>query len=225
MSQTQETPAPQDDETASDATDDQNDILKQAWQEAAESEPGMVDAISEMATAHPTNDQRIPEYEARIAELQDQVLRATAETENVRRRAQRDVEESGKFAISGFARDLTAVCDNLNRAAESIPEEARQENDMLKNLYEGVDMTLRELLGVFERYNIQRIHPMGDMFDHNLHQAVVQIEDDNHPAGTILQVMQAGYTLNGRLLRPAMVGVSKPTSQPSEPAPQVDTEA
>ena len=156
-----------------------------------------------------------------IAELKDQLLRAVAETENVRKRAQRDVEESGKYAITGFARDLGNVIENLQRASESIGEEAREANPQLKSLGEGVDMTLRELLSAFEKHGIVRIEPLGQKFDHNFHQAVTQIEDPTVEPGTVLQVMQAGYVIHNRLLRPAMVGVSKQ----GEAKSQLDTQA
>lgn len=162
--------------------------------------------------------------EQEAAALKDQLLRTMAEMENVRKRAQRDIEDASKYAISSFARELVSVLENLQRAVENIPSEARQENSMLNTLGEGVEMTLRELLGAFEKHGIHRIDPLGEKFDHNLHQAVVQIEDPSHPPGTVVQVMQAGYTINGRLLRPAMVGVSKPPAGGAENTP-VNTQA
>lgn len=161
------------------------------------------------------------EYEVQILELKDQLIRALAETENVRKRAQRDVEESNKYAITGFARQMISVLENLQRATSSISEDMRAENEQVKNLALGVEMTLRELLGAFERFGIRRIEPMGEKFDHNLHQAVVQLEDAHAEPGTVLQVLQAGYTIHDRLLQPAMVGVAKRGETPK----QVDTEA
>ena len=150
----------------------------------------------------------IAALEAKLAETKDQVLRAMAETENVRRRAQRDVEEAGKYAISGFARDIIGVAENLHMAIASIPEDARTEG-VTKAIYDGLDMTIRELNNQLERHGIVRVNPVGDKFDHNLHQAISQVEDPSKEAGTVLQVVQAGYTLQGRLLRPAMVVVTK----------------
>ncbi|MBY0354571.1 MAG: nucleotide exchange factor GrpE [Rickettsiales bacterium] len=165
------------------------------------------------------------ELKAQNAEMKDQVLRTMAEMENVRARARRDVEESSKYAVSGFARDVISVLDNLYRAAASVPPEARQESALLNNLGQGIDMTLSDFLGVIQRHGIKRIDPMGQPFDHNFHQAVVQIDSDSHEPGTILQVLQAGYVLHDRLLRPAMVGVSKAPSQAADAPQQLDTRA
>lgn len=153
-----------------------------------------------------------------VSDLKDQLLRTAAEMENVRKRAQRDTEENAKYALSGFAKDITGSAENLHRALASIPQEALSENPALKSLFEGVDLTLREFTGTLERYGIRRIYPMGERFDHNFHQAVAQIEDVNAEPGTIVQVLQAGYALHDRLLKPALVGVAK-MSTPT----QVDT--
>lgn len=139
--------------------------------------------------------------------LRDQWLRAVAEMENLRKRAQRDVEETGKYAVSGFARDLVGVVENLQRALDSIPE--GEQNPQLQSFRQGVEMTLKELLGAFERNGIVRVDPIGQKFDHNLHQAVAQVEAPDTEPGTVMQVMQAGYVIHGRLLRPAMVAVAK----------------
>lgn len=144
-----------------------------------------------------------------VASLKEQLLRAMAEVENTRRRARLDVEEAGKYAVTGFAREIVGVVDNLQRATASIPPEAREADPNVKNLAEGVDMTLRELLSALEKHGIQPIDPMGEKFDPNRHQAVVQIETDEQAPGTVVQVMQTGYILKDRLLRPAMVGVAK----------------
>lgn len=161
------------------------------------------------------------DYDGKLAELKDQMLRAAAETENVRRRAARDVDETRKYAVSGFARDMITVAENLFLAMNSIPEEARNEEGLLKTLADGVDMTLRELLGAFEKHGIERVDPLGEKFDHNRHQAVSQVEDPSKEPNTVLHVMQAGYVIGDRLLRPAMVVVSKKGA----PEQKVDTQA
>lgn len=201
---------------------EQAELLKEAWSIAAGHEEGEDAPQSSPAVAAPKVEDEL--LNAQIADLKDQLLRAVAETENVRRRAQRDVEEAGKYALTSFAREIVTVCDNLWRAAEAVPAEARQGGDLLATIAQGVDMTLKELLNVLERFNVKRIDPIGQPFDHNLHQSVVQITHPDAEPGTILQVMQAGYTLHGRLLRPAMVGVAK---RPEAPAaePHVDTQA
>ena len=116
---------------------------------------------------------------------------------------------------------MVTVLENLKRASESIPESARGENDLLKTIGDGVDLTLQELLNIFQKYNINRIDPQGQKFDHNLHQAVVQVERDDLPPGTVVHVVQAGYVIHDRLLRPAMVAVSKQGETPKK----VDTSA
>lgn len=167
---------------------------------------------------------RILELEDEAKTLRDQWVRAVAEADNIRKRAQREQEDTSRYAITSFARDMVNVLENLKRASESLPPQSREGNDLLKNLGEGVDLTLQELLSIFERYGIQRIDPLKQKFDHNLHQAVVQVETNEAPPGTVVQVVQAGYIIHGRLLRPAMVAVSK-QPQPTQPMNPVDTTA
>jgi molecular chaperone GrpE len=143
------------------------------------------------------------------AALKDQLLRALAETENVRRRAARDKEDATKFAMAGFAREVLGVADNLRRALEAIAPEALEQDAALKNLYDGVLATERQLDAAFEKQAIKKIWPLGEKFDSNLHQAMFEVPGTDQPAGTVVQVLQAGYTLHERLLRPAMVGVAK----------------
>lgn len=157
------------------------------------------------------------------ARLKDQLLRAVAETENLRKRFQREQEETSKYAITGFARDLVNVIENLQRASANIPPEARETSDMLKNIGEGVDMTVREFLSLLERHGIRRVDPHGQKFDHNFHQAIAQVEDATVQPGTVVQVVQAGYVIHDRLLRPAMVAVSKQAAEPS--VQHIDTQA
>jgi molecular chaperone GrpE len=146
--------------------------------------------------------------------LRDQCVRAVAETDNVRKRSQRDIAEASRYAISNFAKDMAGVLENLKRASDTIPAEARKTDVLLNKLGEGVDLTTQELLAIFKRYDIHRIDPIDQKFDHNLHEAVVQIPRDDVPPGTIVQVMQAGYTIGDRLLKPAMVAVSKAGDSP-----------
>ena len=154
-------------------------------------------------------ESRIAELEAEVAKFKDQALRALAEQENVRRRAQRDREDALKFATSNFAKDLVTVADNLRRAIDSVPEAQAAGDELLKGLLSGVSATERELLGAFEKHGIRKLDPLGDKFDHNFHQAIFELENTGKPAGTVVQVLQAGYTLHDRLLREAMVGVAK----------------
>lgn len=167
-------------------------------------------------------DARIAQLEEECIKLRDSWMRSVAETDNVRKRSQRDLEENSKFAITAFAGDMVSVLENLQRASETIPPQEMQNNALLKTMGEGINLTLQELLGIFSKYKIVRINPMGQKFDHNLHQAVVQVEKNDVEAGTIVQVIQAGYMIADRLLRPAMVAVSK-TSGPE--VKKVDTTA
>jgi molecular chaperone GrpE len=148
---------------------------------------------------------------AELEATKERLLRALAETENLRRRAAREVEEAHKYAITGFARELLEVADNLSRALGSIPPRAREEIDFVRNLADGVAMTEKTLLASFERHQIAKVEPeLGSRFDHNRQQAMLEIETAEYPPGTVAQVMQPGYVIADRLLRPALVAVAKP---------------
>ena len=157
--------------------------------------------------------------------LKDRLLRAVAETENVRRRAEREKEETAKFAITNFARDLLPVADNLGRTLDNIPDQLGAD-ETIKGFLEGVELTGRELAKAFEKHGITPIDSEGEKFDHNLHQAMFEVEDDEKSHGTIMKVVQIGYVIENRLLRPAMVGVSKSSDKKnSEPGNKIDVEA
>ena len=155
-----------------------------------------------------TPETRLAEVEAELAEAKDRLLRALAEAENTRRRFQREREDKLKYAIAGFAKDLLSPVDNLRRALASLPE-SEVGDPRVKSLLEGVAATERELLGTFERHGLKRIDPKGQRFDHNFHQAIFEAERADVPPGTVVEVLQPGYVLHDRLLRPAMVGVAK----------------
>ena len=164
------------------------------------------------------------DYEAELAALNDKLLRTLAEGENLRRRAQREREETSKYAIAGFARDVLGVADNLRRALEALPEGAAAEDGPAKSFTEGVELTERELLGVLERHGVEKIDPEGQKFDHNLHEAMFEIPTAEAAPGTVVQVVQAGYVLNGRLLRAARVGIAKHPPDTEPPPPEgIDT--
>jgi len=145
---------------------------------------------------------------ALIADLKDRLLRALAEVENVRRRGEREREDARLYAATNFARDIVRVADNLRRGLESVPAGAREENAALATLLEGVELTERDLLSIFERHGIKQVAPMGQKFDHNLHEALFEAPGTGQPGGTVIQVIETGYTINDRLLRPARVGVA-----------------
>lgn len=136
------------------------------------------------------------------------VLYAKAETQNVRRRAEKDVADARNYAATGFARDILSVYDNLSRAVDAIPQTLR-EDDSMKGLVTGIEATLRELEKVFGQNGVQRIAAMGMPLDPNQHQAMMEIPSTSHEPGTVVQEMQSGWMIKDRLLRPAMVGVSK----------------
>jgi molecular chaperone GrpE len=176
---------------------------------------GATEAPVEADTEGRSADERLIALEAELAEQKDRLLRALAETENVRRRAQREREDTSKYAVTGFAKDLLSAADNLRRALDSIPE-AEVKDERTRSLLAGVAATERELLSVFERHGIRRIDPRGEPFDHNFHQAIFEVDRADQPAGTVVEVLQPGYVLHDRLLRPAMVGVAKGGPKPAE---------
>ncbi|MCZ6524013.1 MAG: nucleotide exchange factor GrpE [Alphaproteobacteria bacterium] len=186
-------------------------------------EPEAEPEAEETPAPEPGPEERLAAAEVEIAELKDRLLRAMAETENVRRRAERDRAETAKYGIASFARDLLSVADNLRRAISIVPEDGRDGDETLASLVEGVKVTERELLGVLERYGIRPIDPMGEKFDHNWHQAVMQLDEPSSPPGTVVQVMQIGYAIQDRLLRPAMVAVAKGEKKGDEEGQSVDT--
>ena len=151
--------------------------------------------------------ERLTATEIELAATKDKLLRALAESENMRKRAQREREEAGKYAATNFARDMLNVSDNLSRALASVSTDNLDEPT--RNLLAGVAATERELQAALERHGIKRVDPMGERFDHNFHQAMFEVEDSGQPAGTIVQVLQPGYVIHDRLLRPAMVAVAK----------------
>jgi len=178
----------------------------------------------EPEVGEPSPEAQVAALEAELAEQKNQLLRALAETENVRRRAQREREDTSKYAVAGFAKELLSVADNLRRALESLPE-SEAKDARTRGLLAGVDATERDLLSVFERHGIRRIDPRGERFDHNLHQAIFEAEQSDKPGGTVVEVLQPGYLLHDRLLRPAMVGVAKEKRGPAEPAEPAGTAA
>ncbi|TWA84197.1 molecular chaperone GrpE [Azospirillum brasilense] len=176
--------------------------------EAVQDKAAQEKAAQDKATDAGAGD-RVAQLEAEVASLKDQLLRQMAEVENTRRRAQRDREDASKFAVSSFAKELVTVADNLRRALEAVPAEGRENDDVLKSLSVGVEATERQLISAFERAGIKKIDPTGELFDPNFHQVMFEIDNTGKPAGTVVQVLQPGYTIHGRLLREAMVGVAK----------------
>lgn len=178
-----------------------SDINDQAAQEAAPE------------TSSPSAPDESARLAAENAELKDRALRVLAEMENLRKRTEREVADSRAYAVTSFARDLLSVADNLSRALGSVPE--GEDNAALTALTEGVGLTHRELEQVLAKHGVAKIEPQaGERFDPNLHQAMFELPDPNLPNGSVVQVVQPGFTISGRLLRPAMVGVSKGGPKP-----------
>jgi len=152
---------------------------------------------------------KLERLEAEKTDLIDRLLRAQAEMDNYRKRSEREREETARYAISKFARDVVGVADNFERAIAAVPQEALRDDPALGALLDGVRMTEREFLNALERHGVKRLAPTGEVFDPHFHQAVMEQQDAAVPAGTILQVFQSGYRIADRCLRPAMVVVSK----------------
>lgn len=156
-----------------------------------------------------------------LGEARDKVLRTLAEMENLRRRTAREVADARTYGIAAFARDVLDIADNLQRALDAVPAEAKAAADPgLKSLIEGVELTERSLLNTLEKNGVKKFDPTGEKFDPNFQQAMYEVPDPSVPAGTVMQVVQTGYMIGERILRPALVGVSKGGARaaPSEPA-------
>ncbi|CAL8976263.1 Protein GrpE [Rhodoplanes serenus] len=162
------------------------------------------------ATPEATPAVDVAALQQEVAEHKDRLLRTLAEMENLRRRTEREVADARTYGISGFARDLLGVADNLRRALDAVAAEKRDALPApVLAFVEGVELTERELLKVFERNGVRRFDPKGEKFDPNVHQAMFEVPDPSQPTGTVVQVVQAGFMIGERVLRPAMVGVSK----------------
>ncbi len=153
-----------------------------------------------------------------VADLKDRLLRSLADMENLRRRTDREVTDARTYGVTGLARDMVGVADNMRRALEAASDAGIAVDGPAKALLEGVELTERELLKVLEKHGVKRFDPHGAKFDPNLHQAIFEVPDANVPSGSVVQVVQSGYMIGDRVLRPAMVGVSKggPKTAPPE---------
>lgn len=172
-----------------------------------DSTAGANDAAPEMPEASEAPEAALARE---AAELKDRLLRTLAEMENLRRRTEREVADARTYGITNFARDILAVADNMERALKALDDEIRDKADAgVKALLDGVELTERELINVLEKHGVKKIEPLGQKFDPNRHQAMFEVEDASVPSGTVAQVMQAGYLIGERVLRPALVAVSK----------------
>lgn len=176
---------------------------KKVWAEGA-GEPQEKSAPQEQETAVDIA-KLIEENE----KLNKQVMVLAADYDNYRKRVAKDIEETTKYSISKFAKDLIDVLENLHRAEESINVDDLEANKTLKQIFTGVELTKKSLIDIFERYGIVRIDPLNEPFNHDFHQAITEVATTTHASGIVVQVIQAGYTLHGRLIRPALVAVAK----------------
>lgn len=151
----------------------------------------------------------IAALQAEAADLKDKWMRAHAEIDNIRKRTEREKEEIAKYAVTKLARDIVGVGDNLQRAIGAIPVGAAEQDPALKSFLEGVMLTERDLLNALERHGIKRLHPLNEPFNPHLHQAMMEMPRSDVPEGTIVEVFQPGFTIEDRVLRPAMVAVAK----------------
>ena len=197
--------APRDGAAISD--DDLQDVINNA------SAPDVGDAnvAAEQTSDAETGAQSDP-LTAMTAErdaLKDQLLRALAETENMRRRSEREAETARKYGHTQFARDLVGAIDNLARALASAPEDKSSLDESVQSLLTGIELSWTEIQSAIEKHGVRQINPLGEKFDYNFHQAMFEVPTNDQPPGMVLEVVQHGYALHDRLLRPAMVGVSK----------------
>jgi molecular chaperone GrpE len=178
------------------------------------------DASSETA-ANPADEAlrlgaEVDTLKGQIADLTDRLLRAHAEMDNIRKRGEREREETAKYAITKFARDVVTVADNFERAIQAVPAGAAEQDVALKSLVDGVSMTEREFINVLDRNGVRRINPKGEMFNPHQHQAMMEMHNADVAPGTILEVFQSGYVIEDRVLRPAMVVVAKGGAKPGK---------
>lgn len=208
-------------------SEDKKTQSEETEQEAAEAaNDAVVEEAGADTEAAPEDSDEVIQLKSELSAMRDRALRAVAEAENVRRRADKERSDTLKYAASGIAKELLPVVDNLRRAVEAVPEEHRADNEVMKNLLVGVEMTEKMLLDAFQKNNIVKIDPLDEKFNYAEHQAIQEVPGTDKPAGTVVQVLQPGYKLHDRLLRPAMVLVAKgDPAPPPEDTEKVDTSA
>lgn len=195
--------------------EDNNKDIKTS--EENKTDESQTEEINEKDEDSNENDKDSPEniiekLNEEIQDLKDQRLRAAAELENLRKRAEKDQSDALKYGVSNFAKEIISIKDNIERAQSSISDDVRS-NDDVKSVVEGLDLIAQSAVSTFEKIGIKKIESLNEKFDHNLHQAMMEIENDQVEPGTIVQELIPGYKLHDRLLRPAMVGVAKKTQQ------------
>jgi molecular chaperone GrpE len=173
-------------------------------------EAATADETTMQPDAAPAAPKASTSLDRELADYKDRLLRTLADMENMRKRTEREVADARAYGISAFARDILGVADNMHRAMQALDDELRvKADDQVKALLDGVELTERELMNVLEKHGVKRIDPLNQKFDPNRHQAMFEMEDASVPSGTVVQVMQSGYLIGERVLRPALVAVSK----------------
>jgi len=168
------------------------------------------DEKSESSDSEEDNDNEIiSDLEQKVSDLKDQLMRTLADGENLRKRTLKDVEHSKKYSHISFVKDLVSSVDNLQRALEAVPEDKSSLPEPIKNLIIGLEIVEKEITSTLEKHNVKQIDPLGEKFDYNFHQAMFEVPTNDDEPGTVVQVSQKGYILHDRLVRPAMVGISK----------------
>jgi molecular chaperone GrpE len=175
------------------------------------------------AEAAAPQDDRATALAAEVAGLKDKLLRTLAEQENLRRRTEREVSDSRQYAVTSFAREMLVVADNLRRAIQAVPAEARATDPALANLMDGVDATERGLEQTLAKFGVRQISPKGEKFDPGFHQAMYELETADSPPGTVTDVIQPGYVIGERVLRPALVAIAKASRPPANDNPPAET--
>jgi molecular chaperone GrpE len=199
----------QNDNAAEKPEDAKREAAMAAESQATETEAGKAEETGELRQKN--------------AELNDRMLRLAAEMENLRKRSEREMADTRSYAITGFARDMLTATDSLSRALMMLPAEARDNADgPLKSLIEGIEMTEREMQRLLAKHGVKPIEAQGEKFDPHKHQAMFEVPDPTQPEGTVVQVVQAGFSIGDRVLRPAMVGVAKGGPKPGQAAHAVD---
>jgi len=197
----------------SNSTDEEEIVEKEVneYDEDNEQDEGL-DNQEDLTEKFNLDEEKIS-LNAQISDLKDQLLRTMAESENIRKRTLKEVEQAKKYSHISFIRDLVSSVDNLKRALDSVPDDKNDLPEPIKNLILGLEIVEKEIVTTLERHNIKQISPLGEKFDYNFHQAMFEVPTNNSESGVVVEVSQNGYLLYERLVRPAMVGISKKIEQ------------
>ena len=179
-------------------------------EQSPEQDQVIEDETSDLSNSEEKNNSKIiSDLEQKVSDLKDQLMRTLADGENLRKRTLKDVEHSKKYSHISFVKDLVSSVDNLQRALEAVPEDTSSLPEPIKNLIIGLEIVEKEIISTLEKHNVRQIDPLGEKFDYNFHQAMFEVPTNDNEPGTVVQVSQKGYILHDRLVRPAMVGISK----------------